>query len=53
MVAQALNLKQTQGQTWFTGSEVPCCEKRQDDCSEAESQRVKDACFLQAGNHRT
>lgn len=28
------------------GSEVPCCEKRQDDGSESESQRIEAAYFL-------
>lgn len=46
--------KGTQEQAQLTGTGIPCGEKRQDGCTEAESQTIKDkaACFLQAGNQR-
>lgn len=33
--------KGTQGQAWLTSPWIPCCDMRQDGCSEAEKQIVK------------
>jgi hypothetical protein len=46
MLVQGNLNKGTQGMPQLRDAGIPCCEKRQDDYSEADSQTVKAACFL-------